>query len=54
MSTNAETLTNKMSEFKLLIDEHGPDIICVSEVLPKSYSRKISAEEFKIKDYSLQ
>ena len=48
---NADTLTNKLPEFNWVLNEHSPDIIGVSEVLPKSFSNKIYAEEFNISGY---
>ena len=37
---NADTLTNKLPEFNIIIDEHSPNIIGVSEVLPKYFNNK--------------
>ena len=42
-----------MPEFELIIQEYNPDIIGVSEVLPKNSSRKIYAEEFNINGYDM-
>ena len=50
---NADVLTNKMAEFNMLINEHSPHIIGVSEVLPKNFSNKIYHEEFQIKGYEM-
>ena len=46
-------LTNKLPEFNMIINEHSPHIIGVSEVLPKSFSNKIYAEEFQIDGYEM-
>jgi hypothetical protein len=35
MYTNADTLTNKMIEFELLIKEKNYDVVAVTETLPK-------------------
>ena len=46
-------LTNKMAEFNLLVEEHSPHIIGVSEILPKSFNEKIYPEEFQIEGYEM-
>ena len=50
---NADTLCNKMPELSLIIREYNPDIISVSEVLPKCFKNTIFPEEFNIKGYNM-
>ena len=50
---NADTLGNKMPELNLIIREHNPDIISISEVLPKCFKSTIFPEEFNIKGYNM-
>ena len=50
---NADSLSNKMAEFELIIREYNPDIIGVSEVLPKNSRIKIYAEQFNITGYNM-
>ena len=40
MYLNADTLTNKLSELKFLLKENKPDIVGISEVLPKILKMK--------------
>ena len=40
--TNADSLANKMDEFEARIREHRPDVIGVTETLPKSTSTFIA------------
>ena len=35
MHINADTLTNKMSEFEFIVNNHNPDIIGLCEAMPK-------------------
>ena len=37
MYTNADTLTNKMTELKAYVEHHNPCIIAVTEIIPKNY-----------------
>ena len=53
MLLNADTLTNKMPEFQLLVRHHKPEIICVNEVLPKNFNRQIYPEEFALEGYDM-
>ena len=46
-------LTNKLPELEIIIEKYSPDIVGVSEVLPKSYKNKIYPEEFLIKGYEM-
>ena len=45
-------MTNKLSELSLLVNDLNPDIIGISEVLPKNHTRYIYPEEFKLKGYN--
>ena len=38
MYTNCDQLSNKQDELLLLVETEKPDLICLTEVLPKSYS----------------
>ena len=49
---NADTLTNKLSELSVLVKDLNPDILGISEVLPKNHSRHIFPEEFKLEGYN--
>ena len=42
-----------MTELKLIIENENPDIVSISEVLPKNPSRVIHKEEFNIPGYDL-
>ena len=53
MFLNADTLTNKMAELKVITDNIKPDILCINEVLPKNFTRQIHSEEFSLKDYEI-
>ena len=50
---NADTLTNKLVEFEFIVNKENPDIIGVSEILPKNLKRQIFPEEFNIKGYNM-
>ena len=47
--SNVDTLTNKMEELKDRIAIHEPDVIMLTEVLPKHYESKPTENSFKIK-----
>lgn len=51
--TNADMLTNKMPEFKLLINTEDPDIIFINEVKPKNYKENICEVLFNVEGYNL-
>ena len=36
LSTNTDTLTNKMEELEVFVHEHKIDIVAISETLPKN------------------
>ena len=46
--TNADTLTNKMPELKVLIEEHKPLIIAITEVIPKKFRFPVQKAEVKV------
>ena len=48
--TNADTLTNNMSEMKAIVAEHNPYIVAVTEVIPKNYRIPVQKAEIKISD----
>ena len=50
---NADSLTNKLQEFNLIVREHEPHIIGINEVLPKNYKRKVYKEEFALAGYEM-
>ena len=51
--TNADVLTNKMTELKFNVLTHDPDTISVSEVLPKFFKEKIYPNDFHIDGYDM-
>ena len=51
MSFNADSLLNKRDELLLLISDRNPDIIAISELLPKNCKNPPQATEFNIPDY---
>ena len=53
LSTNADVLTNKMDELVDIVKEYHPDIIGVSEVLPKNFREQIYSNQFIIKGYDM-
>ena len=52
MYTNADSLSNKINELNIRIDSDRPDIICITEILPKNYLYEINNEELAIQRYS--
>ena len=53
LSTNADVLTNKMEELVDVVKEYQPDVIGVSEVLPKNFREQIYANQFIIDGYDM-
>ena len=53
MFLNADSLTNKLAELKVITDDYQPHIIGINEVLPKNFSRKIYPEEFSLDGYEM-
>ena len=51
--TNADTLTNKMDELKLLLREESPGVIAVNEVLPKKSMFLVQEQELQIDGVNL-
>ncbi len=51
--TNCDTLTNKMPELEAYIDSYQPMIIGLNEVKPKHYTRDLTVEEFRLKNYEI-
>ena len=48
--TNADTLTNKLSELKAQIEEHSPQIVAVTEETPENYRFPVQKVEIMISD----
>ena len=53
MCLNADVLTNKMSELNFILESENPDIVVISEVLPKNSKRTIHKEEFIVPNYEM-
>ena len=51
--TNADTLTNKMDELKLLTRDESPDVIAVNEVLPKKSMFLVQEQELQIDGFNM-
>ncbi len=51
--SNCDTLTNKLPELLAYVDSFQPLIIGLNEVKPKHYTRDLTIEEFKLKDYEI-
>jgi hypothetical protein len=45
---NADGLLNKRDELRLLMDLHKPDLVCISEYLPKNFAHPPADSEFSI------
>ena len=43
-----------MAELKFILDNEKPDIVAISEVLPKNYSREMHLEYFKMDGYAME
>ena len=50
--TNADTLTNKLAELETIITIESPDLIVVTEVVPKNCRTPICGPELNIKGYA--
>ena len=48
---NADSLLNKRNELRLVISQHQPMIICISEILPKNCVTPLSESELNIDNY---
>ena len=51
MYTNADNLMNKRSELLAIIEASKPDIIAITETLPKQRGERIQAVELEIPDF---
>ena len=51
---NADTLTNKLSELNFVLKDLKPDIVGISEVLPKNYKNIIHPEYFIMDGYTME
>ena len=51
--SNADSLLNKMDEFRSRIADLQPDIIAVTEVLPKHSHDKITSVDVQLNGYSM-
>ena len=49
--TNADSLTNKLNELKMIIEAKEPEIIAVTEIFPKSKNFELDISTFYIKGY---
>ena len=52
MYTNADQLPNKMEELKCFIDGREPDIIVITEVIPKAQRQEVPRVRLKLHDYT--
>ena len=51
MYFNADSLLNKRGELKLLLDEHTPMVVGITEVTPKNYRTEIQQVELSMDGY---
>ena len=51
--TNADSLSNKKNELAVVISTSKPDIIVVTEVLPKNCDVRPTEDEFQVKNYNI-
>ena len=51
MHFNADSLLNKIDELKLLLDEHKPLVVGVTEVTPKNYRTEMQQAELLMDVY---
>ncbi len=51
--TNADTITNKFDELKVLLELHKPSIIAVTEVKPKNLATPLTKASLKLDGYKL-
>ena len=51
MYFNADSLLNKRDELKLLLDEHKPMVVGITEVTPKNYRTEIQQAELSMDGY---
>ena len=53
MLSNADTLTNKLTELDFIVSQENPHIIAINEVMSKNAQRYIYREEFHITGYEM-
>ena len=53
MYTNADTLTTKMRELNLLVNNEKIDVLLVTEVKPKYSLENVTKQQFEIEGYEL-
>ena len=51
--TNADGLLNKRSEFSAALALYAPDVICITEVVPKNLHTPAQEAEFQVEGYDL-
>ena len=51
--TNADCLTNKISELRLQVKNHNPQIVGITEVKPKNFRYQLSNSEIALEGYEL-
>ncbi len=51
--TNVDTLSNKKHELDTLIDVHKPDVLIITETLPKHCDVKPTETEYHVRNYNL-
>ena len=51
MYFNADSLLNKRDELKLLLDEHKPMVVGITEITPKNYRTEIQQAELSMNGY---
>ena len=52
MYTNADSLLNKLPELQVVLDETKPDVLAVTEILPKNASTPPREVEYQIPGYN--
>jgi endonuclease/exonuclease/phosphatase family metal-dependent hydrolase len=53
MYTNIDSLSNKKDELLLRVDDLDPEIIAITEILPKNQESKLSSAELNISGYDI-
>ena len=51
--TNADSLSKKKNELNTLLSSHNPDIVVITELLPKNYYVRPQEDEYQIPGYIL-
>ena len=52
MYTNCDTLTNKISELIMAIEHNNPDIVVITEVIPKNNRYTLQKSELEVKRFN--